>query len=119
MFALEDIIGAHACSLEMSMCVTTGIPLGCSLLLPVDAVNCVQTLKGFMTYWTHTGDATTLKAVLPAVVGYLLSWKTTPTGRGDGGALVAPRACPGQPHIADEQCTGIWDWCDGTLLFPL
>jgi serine/threonine protein kinase len=34
--------------------VTNGIPLGCSLLLPVHTVNCVQTLK----------DSITLKAVL-------------------------------------------------------
>jgi hypothetical protein len=27
------------------MRVTNGIPLGCPLLLPVDTVNCVQTLK--------------------------------------------------------------------------
>jgi len=28
-FALEDAIGSHACSLEASMRVTNGIPLGC------------------------------------------------------------------------------------------
>jgi glucose/arabinose dehydrogenase len=44
-FALEDAIGSHACSLEASMRVTNGIPLGCSLLLSVHTVNCVQTLK--------------------------------------------------------------------------
>lgn len=27
--------------------------------------------------------------------------------------LVVPRACPGEPHAADVQCPGIWDWCDG------
>jgi hypothetical protein len=32
-FPLEDAIGSHACSLEASMRVTNGIPLGCSLLL--------------------------------------------------------------------------------------
>jgi hypothetical protein len=50
-FTLEDAIGSHACSLEANieanMRVTNGIPLGCSLLLPVDAVNCVQTLKAY------------------------------------------------------------------------
>jgi hypothetical protein len=44
----EDAIGSHACSLEASMHVTNGTPLGCSLLLPVGTVNCVpcETLKG-------------------------------------------------------------------------
>jgi hypothetical protein len=45
-FTPEDAIGSHACSLEANMRVTNGIPLGCPLLLPVVAVNCVQTLKG-------------------------------------------------------------------------
>jgi hypothetical protein len=31
-------IYTHACSLQASMCVTNGIPLGYSLLLPVDTV---------------------------------------------------------------------------------
>jgi hypothetical protein len=44
-FTLEDAIGSHACSLEANTRVTNGIPLGCSLLLPVDTVNFVQTLK--------------------------------------------------------------------------
>jgi hypothetical protein len=44
-FTLEDAIGSHACSLEANTCVTNGIPLGSSLLLPVCIVNCVQTLK--------------------------------------------------------------------------
>jgi hypothetical protein len=34
-----------ACSLEANTRVTNGIPLGSSLLLPVDTVNCIQTLK--------------------------------------------------------------------------
>jgi hypothetical protein len=42
---LEDAIGSHACSLEANTRVTNGISLGSSLLLPVDTVNCVQTLK--------------------------------------------------------------------------
>jgi hypothetical protein len=42
---LEDAIGSHSCSLEANTRVTNGIPLGCSLLLPVDTVNRVQTLK--------------------------------------------------------------------------
>jgi hypothetical protein len=44
-FTLEDAIGSHTCSLEANMRVINGIPLGCSLLLPVDAVNFFQTLK--------------------------------------------------------------------------
>jgi hypothetical protein len=48
-FTLENAIESHACSPECSpeanMCVTNGIPLGCPLLLPVDTVNCVATLK--------------------------------------------------------------------------
>jgi hypothetical protein len=48
-FTLEDAIGSHACSLEANMRVTNGNPLGCPLLLPVDTVNCVQTLKGMLT----------------------------------------------------------------------
>jgi hypothetical protein len=42
---LEDAIGSHACSLEANTRVTNGISLGSSLLLPIDTVNCVQTLK--------------------------------------------------------------------------
>jgi hypothetical protein len=38
--AFEDAIGSHACSFEARMRVTNGIPLGCSLLLPVHTVNC-------------------------------------------------------------------------------
>jgi hypothetical protein len=44
-FTLEDAIGSHARSLEANIRVTNGIPLGCPLFLPVDIVNCVQTLK--------------------------------------------------------------------------
>jgi hypothetical protein len=40
----EDAIGSHACSLETRMRTTNGIHLGCSLLLPVCTVNCVQRL---------------------------------------------------------------------------
>ena len=43
---IEDAIGSHACSLEANTRVANSIPLGCSLLLPVDTVNCVQILKG-------------------------------------------------------------------------
>jgi hypothetical protein len=42
-FTLEGAIGSHAC--EASMRVTNVIPLGCSLLLPSDTVNSVQTLE--------------------------------------------------------------------------
>jgi hypothetical protein len=44
-FTLEDAIGSHASSLEASKRVTNGIPLGCSLLLPVGTVNHVETLQ--------------------------------------------------------------------------
>jgi hypothetical protein len=47
-FTLEDAIGSHACSLQANMRVANGIPFGCSLLLPVDTVNCVRTLKARM-----------------------------------------------------------------------
>jgi arylsulfatase B/arylsulfatase I/J len=41
-FTLDDAIGSHAFSLESScMHATNGIPLGCSLLLPVHTVNSV------------------------------------------------------------------------------
>jgi hypothetical protein len=46
-FTLDD---SHACSLHTSLHVTNGIPLGWSLLLPVGAVNCVQTLKVLVTH---------------------------------------------------------------------
>ena len=54
-----------------------------------------------------------MRAVLPAVVRYLLSYRVTETMGTPRGALVVPRACPGEPHAADVQCPGIWDWCDG------
>jgi hypothetical protein len=44
-FTLEDAIGSHACSLQASKRAHNGFPLGCSLLLPVHTVNCVQTRK--------------------------------------------------------------------------
>jgi hypothetical protein len=37
--------------------VTNGIPLGCSLLLPVDTVNPVQTLKVYELPWPTTASA--------------------------------------------------------------
>jgi hypothetical protein len=50
-FALDDTSGSHACPLEALACVCpmpflSAIPLGSSLLLPVDTVNSVQILKG-------------------------------------------------------------------------
>jgi hypothetical protein len=51
-FTLEDAIGSHACSLEANTHVTNGIPLGSSLLLPVDTVNCIQTLKANAAFLT-------------------------------------------------------------------
>ena len=68
---------------------------------------------GFWTYFTHTGDVATMREMLPAVVRYLLSYTVSSTPGIPGGGLVVPRACPGQPHAADVQCSGIWDWCDG------
>jgi hypothetical protein len=60
---LDGAIGSHACSLQASRRVTNnGIPLGCSLLLPVHIVNCVQPLKAnhdaqppslTLTRWVH------------------------------------------------------------------
>jgi hypothetical protein len=41
----DDAIGSHTYSLEVNKRVTNGIPLGSSLLLPVDTVNYVETLK--------------------------------------------------------------------------
>jgi hypothetical protein len=47
---LEDAIGFHAFApLQANMRVTNGILLGCSLLLPFDTVNPVQTLKVNLT----------------------------------------------------------------------
>jgi hypothetical protein len=56
-FTLEDAFGSHACSLEVDMRVINSIHLGCSLLLPVDTVNCVQTRKAFkqMCPWQRNG----------------------------------------------------------------
>ena len=92
---------------------------------------------GFLTYWHHTGDVATIRTMLPAIVRYLLSYNVTPqtpppatlssstssssssssasvsSSPVTAGMLVAPRACPGEPHAADVQCPGIWDWCDG------
>jgi hypothetical protein len=49
-FTLENAIAFHAFArLEALPCVTNGIPLGPSLLLPVGTVNCVQTLKASVT----------------------------------------------------------------------
>jgi hypothetical protein len=56
-FTLEDAIGSHACSLEANTRVTTGIPLGSSLLLPLCTVNCVQTLKGLLLNTQKNVDA--------------------------------------------------------------
>jgi hypothetical protein len=53
-FTLEDAIGCHACSLEANMRLTNGIPLGSPLLLPVDTVNCVATLKALGAPLTKT-----------------------------------------------------------------
>eukprot|EP00937_MAST-01D_sp_MAST-1D-sp2_P003606 g3606.t1 len=68
---------------------------------------------GFSTYFDHTGDVATMRGALRAATSYLLSWRTAPAPRGEG-ELVVPRACPPpQPHGADVQCVGLWDWCDG------
>ena len=42
------------CLLEVNMCVTNGIPLGCPLLLPVGTINSVQTLKAKLKRDTTT-----------------------------------------------------------------
>jgi hypothetical protein len=55
-FTLEDAIESHACSLQANMRVTNGIPLGCSLLLPVDTVNFVQTRKVFLWQAQHCAN---------------------------------------------------------------
>lgn len=70
---------------------------------------------GFATFWDHTGDVETMREMLPAVVRYLLSYRVAPTrSSGNPDAIVVvPRSCPGKPHAADVQCTGLWDWCDG------
>ncbi len=61
---------------------------------------------GLGVFWDYTGDISSVRKVLPAIVSYLLSWRMN-------GDLVVPRSCPGKPHAADVQCPGIWDWCDG------
>jgi hypothetical protein len=67
-FTLEDAIGSHAFApLEAYMRVTNGIPLGCSLLLPVDTVKCVQTLKAETFGWQFRGQHT-VQAALKVMV---------------------------------------------------
>jgi hypothetical protein len=59
-FTLEGVNGSHAFApLEVSRCVTNGIPLGCPLFLPVHTVNCVQTLKAQLVQQPHAGCAPT------------------------------------------------------------
>jgi hypothetical protein len=65
---------------------------------------------GFATYWDHSGDVNTMRAVIPAINRYLLSWSLS---KASSGAVVAARSCPGKAHAADVQCAGVWDWCDG------
>jgi hypothetical protein len=64
--SLEDAIEFHAFAwLEASMRVTNGIPLGCPLLLPVGAVNYVETLKAPTRHWLHhVGLRTAVHTVL-------------------------------------------------------
>jgi hypothetical protein len=51
----EDAIGSPTCSLEVSMRLTNAMHLGCSLLLPVGTVNCIQTLKVNKRCWCFSG----------------------------------------------------------------
>jgi hypothetical protein len=51
-YIFEDAIGSHACSLQASMRVVNGIPLGCSLRLPVHTVHCNQTRKAMEDHGT-------------------------------------------------------------------
>jgi hypothetical protein len=44
-FALDDVIGFHACSLEVSKRMTIAIPLGCPLPLSVRTLYDATTLK--------------------------------------------------------------------------
>jgi hypothetical protein len=53
-FTLEDAIGSHACSLQVSRRVTNGIPLGCPLFIPVRIVNYIQTLKADGHCYEHS-----------------------------------------------------------------
>jgi hypothetical protein len=43
------LVPTHARSFQASMRVTNLIPFGCSLLLPVDTVNYIQTLKAWLS----------------------------------------------------------------------
>jgi hypothetical protein len=104
-FTLEDAIGSHACSLEANIeantRVTNGIPLGSSLLLPVDTVNCVQTLKacGAVLLRLHNITSLIMGAYLQTVVTYgatplcMLIYLCTNSLKeaADGGAF--PRMC--------------------------
>jgi putative effector of murein hydrolase len=64
----EAAIGCHACSLEAIMRATNGIRLGCSRLLPVGTVKCLQPLKvaSVLPATTTTGLALTMAPALPA-----------------------------------------------------
>jgi hypothetical protein len=44
-FALEEVIGSHAWSLEANLLAVNSIPLGSQLPLTVTTMNCVATLK--------------------------------------------------------------------------
>jgi hypothetical protein len=68
---LDNAIGPTPAPIEASKRVPNGIPLGCLLLLPVDTVNCVQTLKGYSIESMVELGVTALKPY----VGSLIHWK--------------------------------------------
>jgi hypothetical protein len=70
-FTLEDAIGSHACSLEANTRVTNGTPLGSSLLLPVDTVNCVQTLKVIVLASCFVVGFLCSTLTMPPLIGYV------------------------------------------------
>jgi hypothetical protein len=69
-FTPEDAIGSPACSLEVSIRVSNAISLGCSLLLPVGTVNCVQTLKIPQEIWKEIWQ----KGICPKQRSTSVSW---------------------------------------------
>jgi predicted RNA binding protein YcfA (HicA-like mRNA interferase family) len=95
-FTLEDAIGSHACSLEANMRVTNGIPLGRPLLLPVDTVNCVQTLKE-LGWMKQRGSHRMWRPYMQSS-GRTISLRTKPF-------LAAPQAPTYGARFPTEKCT--------------
>jgi hypothetical protein len=75
-FTLEDAIGSHACSLEATTRVINDLLLGCSHLLPVDAVNRFQTLKARRRSETAQGHI--IRANLPTT-SFFIGGEDCPT----------------------------------------